>query len=349
MREEFLHYLRCPHTAQQFELIVLDRESDGHVETGVLRTLSGTAYPVVGGIPRFLPDAWEAFVRELWPFRLQLSGFVKIAQKLPRKVRRTRASFSVQWEKLKTSQLDEAHYPNARLFANSLGFEENDSFLTTILEGKSFLDAGCGVGRYTLQALRYGATVIAIDLSPVGCEVTYRHTRANPLCLVIQGDLLHPPFAPETFDWVYAVGVLHHTADVHCAFNHMCRLARPGGRMVVGVYWKYKRYRFYEKMRKVTIHLPPRLLYWMIQGLIPLSYLPGLGDFFYPWFQPQDRWSRRVGGCFDHMHPTYQSYHDPEEIKGWFKQVHPPFDDPVMTYPFNSLVAKKCGNSSDPK
>jgi malonyl-CoA O-methyltransferase len=41
------------------------------------------------------------------------------------------------------------------------------------------------------------------------------------------------PFADSTFDFAYATESLEHAVDIEGAVNEMCRVLRPGGKLVI--------------------------------------------------------------------------------------------------------------------
>ncbi len=102
--------------------------------------------------------------------------------------------------------------------------------------GKKVLDAGCGNGRFAYYAAKYGAEVWAIDLGPA-VEVARKNTEPYNVH-VVQADLHNPPFALESFDFIYSIGVLHHLPDPEPAFQNLLRFLKPGGTVQIYLYWK---------------------------------------------------------------------------------------------------------------
>jgi SAM-dependent methyltransferase len=105
--------------------------------------------------------------------------------------------------------------------------------------GKKVLDAGCGNGRFAYYASKYGAEVWAIDIGPA-VEVARRNTESVNV-QAVQADLHNPPFAFESFDFIYSIGVLHHLPDPEVAFRNLLRFLKPGGEVQIYVYWKPER------------------------------------------------------------------------------------------------------------
>lgn len=97
------------------------------------------------------------------------------------------------------------------------------------LSGKRILDVGCGKGRFArILAQRHpAAQVTAFDLS----EAMLRFVPA-PIHTV-SGTMTHLPFASQSFDCVYATESLEHAVHIDHAVGEMCRVLRPGGRLVI--------------------------------------------------------------------------------------------------------------------
>lgn len=111
------------------------------------------------------------------------------------------------------------------------------------LKGRSFLDAGCGSGLFSLAARRLGARVVSFDRDPqsVACaeELRARFAAADESEWRIQGgDVLDEPFLRSLGEWdvVYAWGVLHHTGAMWKALENVAALVRPGGSLFISIY-----------------------------------------------------------------------------------------------------------------
>jgi len=100
------------------------------------------------------------------------------------------------------------------------------------VEGCRVLDYGCGQGEESTYLAKMGAHVTAIDISPVGIELTTERAKLNGV-----GDHVHAllmrcdptEFPSESFDVVHGFGILHHIG-LKIGMMEIKRLLRPGGR-----------------------------------------------------------------------------------------------------------------------
>jgi SAM-dependent methyltransferase len=103
--------------------------------------------------------------------------------------------------------------------------------------GKRVLEIGPGLGTDLLQFASHGAQSFAVDLAQRHIELTRRnlgiHGYVAP-CLL--GDAEALPFREDTFDCVYAFGVLHHTPTIDRAIREIHRVLKIGGKAVVALY-----------------------------------------------------------------------------------------------------------------
>lgn len=103
--------------------------------------------------------------------------------------------------------------------------------------GKRVLDVGCGNGYVTCKFAQAGASVVAVDLTDKGVELTKaRLSLAGLEADVRRADAESLPFGDDTFDVVVSFGVLHHTPDTETAISEIHRVLRPGGRFLLMLY-----------------------------------------------------------------------------------------------------------------
>lgn len=273
MYRRLLTFLRCPECRGPLQLVALRTElTEAGEETsvGLLHCDRDHWFPVVGGVPRMLPDSLDEHWASLMAHvdgrespQLRALGESIRARSRQGEVydRRTRANFSLEWD----------HH---ELGDTTWGMELDDRvrwfFLEPIrlavedLDGRVMLDAGCGNGSQSVAYTAFGIEVLAIDLSS-GIENGQRLRATLPggraeLVHFVQGDLQKPPLAPSSFDLIHSAGVIHHTADTERTFRGLTPLLRPGGTYYV---WLYK----YEPIvtpvvnaiRSVTTRVPPRV------------------------------------------------------------------------------------------
>jgi SAM-dependent methyltransferase len=237
------------------------------------------------------------------------------------------ASFGFQWQRYAKTQLDHDEVRGSeRDFLMRTGFRPED------LEGKLVLDVGCGMGRFAEVATRWGARVVGIDLSSAA-EVAARNLNDREF-VAFQSDVFALPFAPESFDIIYSIGVLHHTPDCERAVKVLPQYLKPGGNLAVWLYSSYNKwYRFSDLYRKVTTRVSPRRLHGFLRVAVPvingidssLRALPVIGrpisgivrHLFPVNRNPQRSW--RVLDTFDWYSPTYQSKHTYEQVFRWFE------------------------------
>jgi SAM-dependent methyltransferase len=97
-------------------------------------------------------------------------------------------------------------------------------------QDKDVLEIGVGLGSDHFRFARGGNRMNALDLSQEHLRQTQRHLELEGLTTTpVYGDAEKMPFADESFDLVYAFGVLHHTPDTEAAVAEIHRILRPGG------------------------------------------------------------------------------------------------------------------------
>jgi malonyl-CoA O-methyltransferase len=97
------------------------------------------------------------------------------------------------------------------------------------LAGKRVLDVGCGKGRFARVLQERGATakICGLDISPE--MLKFVPAGIGP----VAGSMTALPFPAESFDFVYATESLEHAVEIEKAVAELCRVLKPGGRVVV--------------------------------------------------------------------------------------------------------------------
>ncbi len=236
-------------------------------------------------------------------------------------------SFGYQWKRFHRTQLDHAaRNLSEKDFIRKVGLTPED------VTGKLILDVGCGMGRFAEVVTRWGGRVVGIDLS-AAAEVAAQNL-ADRQFVAFQADVFSLPFAPESFDLIYSMGVLHHTPDCEKAVKVLPQYLKPGGTLAVWLYSGYNKwYRFSDQYRKITHRMPPRVLhaffrvtvpffYWLDRGLrtVPLVGRPvaGVVRHVFPVNNHPDP-EVRVLDTLDWYSPKYQSKHTYEQVFRWFE------------------------------
>jgi SAM-dependent methyltransferase len=235
------------------------------------------------------------------------------------------SSFGFQWARFAKTQLDRGGSGQSER-----DFRERTGFTPADLAGKLVLDVGCGMGRFADIATRWGARVVGIDLSNAA-EVAAQNLRDRE-AVFFQADVFALPFAPESFDYIYSIGVLHHTPDCERAFKMLPALLKPGGTIAIWLYSGYNKwYRMSDVYRHVTSRMNPRVLLRLCQIARPLYHVhkalrrvpggrtaSGILRFLLPTNLHPDP-NYRVLDTFDWYSPKYQSKHTYEEVFRWFE------------------------------
>jgi ubiquinone/menaquinone biosynthesis C-methylase UbiE len=110
----------------------------------------------------------------------------------------------------------------------------------SILKGKHMLEIGCGMGYDSLEFLKRGVRVTATDLTPNAVAITKMHFAVEGVHAedVRTANALDLPFEDDTFDAVWANGVLHATGDTHRAIHEAQRVLKPGGRAIISHFYR---------------------------------------------------------------------------------------------------------------
>lgn len=306
---------------------------EGSAEDGLLVSAAGTAYPVIGGVPRLLPpDLLGPFLRDAFPGVLQrypvLVDAMAGAEEPEPEVLRTLTEYSHQHVDMADPEAmrDEA-YATWRRFQP--GVEPAD------FAGQTVLEVGSGAGRHAQIVGDHAKLLVGLDLSR-GVEIAHARD-GRPNVFFVQGDLRRPPFRPGAFDALYSNGVIHHTPDPAASFASVARLLRPGGGAYIWVYglddmrWSY-RLSHLTWLRPMTNKLPRAGKIAVSAGLTaaveaglwtPVRVLRrvGLGGVAdrAPFADAADQsWTYKLRRMHDRLNPPVTHYITHADLEAWY-------------------------------
>jgi SAM-dependent methyltransferase len=203
------------------------------------------------------------------------------------------------------------------------------------------LDVGCGSGRFTEIALSTGAQVVALDYS-TAVDACYANLNHYPNLHVVQGDIYALPFFPQSFGFIYSLGVLQHTPDVASAFAALPPHISGGGRICVDFYQKSFKSRLLPKywLRPMTKRMDKQRLFSLVKSLVPvllqisrtIGKLPLIGKLLkriipvanyegiYPLTETQlKEWA--FLDTFDWLSPAYDNPQTAATVQLWLEQA----------------------------
>lgn len=110
------------------------------------------------------------------------------------------------------------------------------------MRGRRALEIGCGVGQYVVKSLieHAPAKIVAMDLTEAIDTLRDVIVRKYPQYLdrvvFVQASVFAMPFRPASFDYVYSLGVLHHTGQTERAIRTAASLVKEGGQLNFWIY-----------------------------------------------------------------------------------------------------------------
>lgn len=232
-------HLVCPACTGTLEV----KNADGveKVEEGtIVCTSCGASYPIVRGIPRFVPT--DHYTQ----------------------------AFGYQWLQHAKTQYDS--YTKMPVSENRIRIETK---WPVTLASEKILEVGSGSGRFTEQLIKKKAFIASFDAS-VAVEANYASHGNNPLVLIVQADIYNLPFRDAYFDKMVCIGVLQHTPDPKKSIFSIVRKVRSGGLCAMDI---YRRHRWYRQIlntrywiRPFVKNMAPEKLYAWCERYINLMW-----------------------------------------------------------------------------
>lgn len=205
------------------------------IPEGFQDPVTGEVFPVVRGIPRFCStDNYSE-------------------------------SFGYQWNQFDRTQLDifSGADQSQHRFYSATGWDPQE------LEHESVLEVGSGAGRFSEVFLRTTKGILhSVDYSSA-VDANRRNNSVHGERLhLVQASIYELPFADNSFDKVFCLGMLQHTPSFSESVAALIRKARVGGQIVVDFYpingWYTKIHAKYL-LRPLTKRIPKPLLLNLIR------------------------------------------------------------------------------------
>lgn len=125
------------------------------------------------------------------------------------------------------SASDEEHFPSdidprilhVRLVLDTLGD----------IGGKRVLDVGCGKARFSKIVAERNPTAAVVSTDLAVAMLRF----APPQLHRVASSMLQLPFPDESFDGAWATESLEHAVDIDAAVAEICRILKPGARLVI--------------------------------------------------------------------------------------------------------------------
>jgi len=150
-----------------------------------------------------------------------------------------------------------------------------------IIRGAVGLDLGCGCGfdTFIMAGKSPSVRIIGMDVSE-GVNSAFKLNKRLKNATILRGSASSIPLKNETCDFVYSFGVLHHMDDYKKGILEIDRVLRKKGPVFLYLYedhaenpLKYAAIKILNIIRKITVKIPPKILYALSYSLSPLLVL----------------------------------------------------------------------------
>lgn len=190
--------------------------------------------------------------------------------------KKTVSSFSDEWTSFKQNnlQIKEHEY----LFNKYFSIFPWKS-LPKNAEG---FDMGCGSGRWAKLVSPKITKLSCIDASAEALSVAKQNLREMENIVYIHAGVSDKPLPPNSQDFGYSLGVLHHIPDTSSALRDCVEMLKPGAPFLVYLYYKFDNrplwyviiWRISDIIRRLISNLSPKLKLSLTNLIAALVYLP---------------------------------------------------------------------------
>ncbi len=190
--------------------------------------------------------------------------------------KKTVSSFSDEWKRFDQEALkvDEQYY----LFDKYFHIFPWDSLPKN---AKGF-DMGCGTGRWAMLVAPKISELTCIDPSDDALSVARRNLDHLTNINFIQAGVSDKPLQPNSQDFGYSLGVLHHIPDTVAALSDCVEMLKPGAPFLVYLYYKFDNrpfwyviiWRISDIIRRIISNMPSSLKSITTNFIATIIYLP---------------------------------------------------------------------------
>lgn len=294
MKASLLKYICCPNCGGDLTIKEISLSNEDKVIEGFLQCLNcSLSYPICKGMPYLIvkDKTWQLTVKEA-------QGWVSLWRK------KGMYDNPTLEDSFRLPYVGGIWTDVARMF--DLALQEMD-----LKGGECILDLGAGQGWASRYFAEKGCTVMAVDI--VDCEwyglgrswaiMDYAGVYFEPI--IADGEKL--PFPPETFDFVFLCGTLHHFRKFEKVLKEIKKVLKPGGRIIaagepsISIFSKEKDIQamLEETKEGITERRPKVFQYW---------------------------WAFKKAGFKDIQIDTFETYKaSPEQIYTWIIAVRQNF------------------------
>jgi ubiquinone/menaquinone biosynthesis C-methylase UbiE len=122
------------------------------------------------------------------------------------------------------------------------------------VRGLRVLEVGCGAGTDLVRFAKGGAQVTGVDVAASAIDLARRNFEQHGLQADLrEADGEHLPFPDDTFDLVYAHGVVQYTANDQRLVDECRRVLKPGQQAIFQVYNRVSWLNALSKLMKVPL------------------------------------------------------------------------------------------------
>jgi ubiquinone/menaquinone biosynthesis C-methylase UbiE len=189
---------------------------------------------------------------------------------------KTVSSFGDEWSRFNQDGLSEAEH--AFLFERYF-----DIFpWETLPAGAQGFDMGCGSGRWAILMAPKVGTLTCIDPSPEVLAVAQRKLSHLSNVRFVNASVSDQALPPDSQDFGYSLGVLHHVPDTASALWDCVRMLKPGSPFLLYLYYRFDNrarwfvlvWRVSDILRRIISLLPSRIKAMVTDLLAVLVYFP---------------------------------------------------------------------------